>query len=674
MPAMRFKVFQGVAPRVHPELLQDSAAQDCQNVRLTRGTLDTIYYPAKVAGAVIANGAISIFNMSDQGVADTWLSWSVDVDVSKGMLSGDTTNRVAFTSDSFEPRVTNRELSTSGTPYPAAWYVLGVTPPVLQPSVSVVGGSGSSETRAYVTTFVTQWGEESAPSPASAVTTGYINGTWTVSNFNDAPANSFTVTGATWSGGVATFTVASTFGTRVGERITVTGVAQTGYNVSNAKITALTSTTMSIEIVTDPGTYTTGGTIMRDAPHNTTNMVRRVYRSVTTATDADYYFIKEVPVSTTSVIDDVGSGIGEPLPTSGWIMPPADMQGIMTLPSGVMVGFSNNEVCVSEPGIMYAWPQAYRLTSDYKIVGLGQFAGTLVVLTEGPHYFVSGYDPSGMTMIRAGEAWPCVSKRGIANTGSGVAWPTYIGLAYVGVDGMRLLTKQHYDQQTWSNLNPSSFVATFAYNMYYATYSVGDYKAVFVFDPTGETGASYATGRYDELYTNPVDGLLYVVDSGAVSKWDADYTLRMPTTWRSKEFKLPVPINLGAAKVDADFGMTAEELQYQNTAIAAQIVANEAEITGGTSGGSFNAVGTNTYSFNGSSIVPSEMVGISNLRKYRFELLVKGEVVYSRTQSDNFPFRLPAGFKYDRFSVRIVSTVPVSGIVLGETMDALRTA
>jgi hypothetical protein len=55
------------------------------------------------------------------------------------------------------------------------------------------------------------------------------------------------------------------------------------------------------------------------------------------------------------------------------------------------------------------------------------------------------------------------------------------------------------------------------------------------------------------LWGDPGTGSLYVVISDQVWQWDADPGLRMVYDWLSREWVFATPMNLGAAKVDADF-------------------------------------------------------------------------------------------------------------------------
>jgi hypothetical protein len=62
-------------------------------------------------------------------------------------------------------------------PFPGSCFVLGVYPPRRAGVVHDGLGGGAAVSRAFCYTFVTPWGEESAPSPASAVVNGLVTGT-----------------------------------------------------------------------------------------------------------------------------------------------------------------------------------------------------------------------------------------------------------------------------------------------------------------------------------------------------------------------------------------------------------------------------------------------------------------------------------------------------------------
>jgi len=71
------------------------------------------------------------------------------------------------------------------------------------------------------------------------------------------------ITGATWSGGTAVFTCTA-HGIPVGANVVVAGVTPSNYDTpANATfvVTAVATNTFSVAIVSDPGSYTSGGTV-----------------------------------------------------------------------------------------------------------------------------------------------------------------------------------------------------------------------------------------------------------------------------------------------------------------------------------------------------------------------------------------------------------------------------
>lgn len=672
MPAVRIQNFSGEIPKVAARLLPDAAAQAAVNMRLTSGRIDPVYSPLDVGATMQSGNVETMFRMYSGGTS-YWLNWTADVDVVRGPIAGDTTFRTYFTSDEFEPRATNLALATSSPPYPTAWYVLGVTPPITAATCTPSGGSAPTDTRTYVYTFVTAWGEESAPSPASTEATGNIDGTWALSNMDAAPPNTYTISAAAWSGGVLTLTVGSTFGLRAGEYVTLSGLGPASLNTTHKVASVTNATTFTIALAVDPTISDQTGTATRVAPHNTTNMTKRIYRSVTSGAVTDFYFVKEIAVATTSTNDDVGEDIGEPIATTGWAMPPVDLRGIRVLPSGALVGFRGNEICFSEPLSPYAWPQAYRLTTEFPAVGLGVFGTSIAVGTSGDPYVGTGVEPASFTLTKLDQSWPCLSKRGMVEIGYGVAWPCPQGLAQVGVNGAQLLTANTYTFLEWDELNPASFVAATYDNRYYAGYDTDASHGMFVFDlQTGNTWrmSPLITGAYTDAET----GQMYVVIDNTIRQWDADAASRLPFEWWSKEIVLPPPMSLGAARVEAQFASTAtEETQYA-AAIVTQRAANAIAIAAETTGGSVNGAAANTYSFNGSSVVPDALVGDGGLRYVTFELYVYGELYYSTTVNQDTTFRLPSGRKYDQFSIRLLGNVPVDSVLIGPTAASLKTA
>lgn len=78
------------------------------------------------------------------------------------------------------------------------------------------------------------------------------------------PASSYselTITTASWSAGEVTYTSSATHNLAVGDYLSITGASPSGYNVVGAVTDVPTATTFKIAVATDPGTYTSGGTM-----------------------------------------------------------------------------------------------------------------------------------------------------------------------------------------------------------------------------------------------------------------------------------------------------------------------------------------------------------------------------------------------------------------------------
>ena len=672
---IRLTAFSGTRERVDAKLLGDHEATIAINARLTDGKLTAYRTPKSIAASTLPGiPEITMYRMYDDA-GDYWLGWDDDVDVVRFPNVADASFRIGFTGAKQEPRWTDLQTAAAGSTYPDAWFVLGVSPPVNAPTVTPSGGTGPSQDRVYVYTFVTAKGEESKPSPASAITTGNEDATqWAIGGMDVAPLNSFSVTNATWSAGTATYTVADTFGMRVGEYITVTGMNPTGFNVTNAKITGLTATSISVALASDPGAFVAGGTLSRDAPHNTTGMVKRIYRSVTTATDAGFFFVGEVSAATTTFNDTPAIVIGEELSTDTWEMPPVDMRGAVLTPGGSMVGFSENTIYVSEPNALYAYPTAFRFPCAFPIIGLGVTGTTVVAVTEGLPYLLDGAQPEYMILDKVDHQWAGTSKLSIISTEAGVIWSTHVGLAMYGVAGPQLLTRGHYSQQDWADeLAQTPFRSAFYDSKYFGLWKDSEnVYHIWIFD-IYEQVVSQMDVAVDTIYVDPQTNSLYGANAGTLLQLDGTPNVKLVQTWQSKTFDFNNPINLAIAQVEAKYSRTPAEQAAYEAAVAAQEALNAAAVADvELMQSSLNDATVNEESFNGSVIFPAAEVLDGLVRSVTFNLYADQKLLFSTSVFNNELFRLPPGLLYDEVAVRVFSTISVDSIAMATSVRELR--
>lgn len=668
--ARRITGFAGAVPRSGERIIRENQAQVAANCRLTDGYFGPLSQPKLVVSPGVAS-IKAIFKMTDN-VSDFWLAWNRDVDAAKGQIAGDSTYRTYVTGDG-EPRQTNISLATGASPFPNAYFVLGVYPPQTAASLTHAGGAGIAVSRAFVYTFVTPFGEESQPSPPSAVVLGKTDGTWTfgaTTAMDVAPLNSMAVTGSSWVGGVATLTVASTFGLRVGEEIKVTGMNPAGFNGNKLPITALTPTQVSYLVAVNPGGFVAGGTLARVAPHNTAGMIKRIYWLETLADGPHFRLVKEVPEATTNTTVPGNTISTAELGTFDWVMPPTSMRGITMMPNGITAAFTGNQILFSPPYIPYAYPLAYRLTTDFDIVGIEVTGTMLVVGTKGQPYKVTGIDPANMSMDTVNQPWVCLSKRSMVRMSFGVAFAAPQGAVVIGPGIEEVVTRDLYTQKEWKALKPETFYAAQWAGRYVFSYDAGGgTRQVIAIDKSEYASHTSFNANVSVFYGDQTTGDLFAVVQDSIYQWDGDAGQPMNGDWLSHEFVFGKPINLGAAKVDVKFTVTPDQAAAAQVARDAVQAANAALIAALATKGSVNAISVNGLSVGGSKIKQLPPLIAQSLV---FQLYVDGAAKFSKSVVNADPFRLPGGYKSDNAAVRISGNLPVKAVVFAETMTGLQ--
>ena len=283
--------------------------------------------------------------------------------------------------------------------------------------------------------------------------------------------------------------------------------------------------------------------------------LKRIYRSSAVNGQAQLQFVVEVPVSQASYTDTVSqAALGEVLPSTDWVAPPANLLGLKLMANSIGIGFVENTVYLSEPNLVHAWPHQYP--TDYKIVGVGIFGQSAVILTEGYPYIMSGVDPQAMSMEKLGLMQSCVSMESIVDTDGGVIYASPDGLVLIGPGQMDILTKLMLSRKQWQAYNPSSIRAVVHDNKYIAFYTkTNGVRGVLVFDFSGQ-GASMTTADINTdaavtaLFTDPRTDTLYLAKGTSIVRHNSGSALTF--TWRSKTYRMPFPINIAVGQVVAD--------------------------------------------------------------------------------------------------------------------------
>ena len=179
MAGFKLTTFTGLNKKISPRLLPEDMAQDAENVFLDSGRIeglksDTTHSsePSSHPASHISSSTRTIF----RATSSNWLTFTEDVDIIKSPIKEDSFNRFYFTGSGTFPKYGGQANLISGSgPYPAASFKLGLPTPAAITSISVnnatAAAGSATNSRAYLYTEVTTFGEEGPP---SAVTSSQI--------------------------------------------------------------------------------------------------------------------------------------------------------------------------------------------------------------------------------------------------------------------------------------------------------------------------------------------------------------------------------------------------------------------------------------------------------------------------------------------------------------------
>jgi len=431
--------------------------------------------------------------------------------------------------------------------------------------------AGNTVPRNYVYTWFTPWEEESIASEPSDNLYIKEGQTVTVTNLPTAKP-----TGDNFVRGVRLYrTLASASGTeyfRLGTLWFPTGTARVSRAANVSRVTLNNHHNLGFDDrfklsgCTDSSFNITGGIVTNliddytfEYAQTAGNVADKaetagtVYHDVAETLDNTARYWGDGSYSFTDDFD--GRNLFDILETNEYDPPPSNLTGIIAAQNNILVGFDGNQLYFSEPNVPHAWPAKYALTFEYDIVGIASVGGYILVLTEEYPYQVSGNNPATMAYARIDTLYPCLSKRSIVNMGYGVAYVTYGGLAvYNPAGGMDLITKFVHDWDTWPEAVDLTNVTGRFYN---GKYFGSDGTASFIFERDDRIGGFFVQINYKftaAWYDPRSNDFYYIADNlGNLYEWDKTTQPLSACEWKSKTIVTKDYLNLGAARIVADY-------------------------------------------------------------------------------------------------------------------------
>jgi len=285
--------------------------------------------------------------------------------------------------------------------------------------------------------------------------------------------------------------------------------------------------------------------------------------------------------SFTDALPDNYVSLNNQIASTNWFPPPANLQGMVALPNGIMAGFKANEIWFCEPYHPHAWPPGYVQTTEYPIVGLGVANGALVVCTGANPYVLTGINPAAMTPLKCPVSAPCMSRGSILSGENSVVYMSPNGLMNVTNTGIvSNTTDLWFTREGWQTLTPQKYTrAIFLASCYFCFGSVSPPAVTPVDTSVAQQGftieldqdnqsfsiwpqpgghrlgfipqVSHLGTDIDNLFSDPWTGIGMVISAGNVYFYDfstTNYTMA-PYTWKSKIYQQNTKKNYSAIRV-----------------------------------------------------------------------------------------------------------------------------
>ncbi|RLC97763.1 MAG: hypothetical protein DRI46_12445, partial [Chloroflexi bacterium] len=413
------------------------------------------------------------------------------------------------------------------------------------------------------------------------------------------------------------------------------------------------------------------------------NFTKRIYRSISSTLGTALFFVAEVPLVDVSYIDsdpDNIVGLNSILISANFFPPPEDLEGILTHPNGFVVGFSGRDLYFSEPYRPHAYPPEYVVSTEHRIVGLGIFGDSIAVMTDGYPSVATGTHPATVSLADAEFSEPCMSKFGIVSMPFGVYYPGPNGLMLVNNRGVNNATEKIITKDEWElDYFPKLINASRWQDFYLGFFTESD---GFMFSPSEQNAAFTEMDKYwrqNFMATDPESGNTISVFENIVYLWNPPDGLPLTYIWRSREFRIPNPVNFGAYRVYWDKNV------LSSGAIGDVMAFNRARMDAGplntfnmhtfNSGDIYDISPTvveNKMPFGGNPLFDTTFESANN--RLVFRAYANDVLVYENTVDDEDQNRLPTGFKADRWSFELEGNVNVRQVVIAETGKELRSA
>jgi hypothetical protein len=578
MSAFIFNKFSGIRPRTPESLLPVNSSTISQNCDFAYGELRNTNDGYLVN--TMSNSPRSIY--TDDGI--TYYTWEADVNAVRSPLAKDTFNRLYYTGDSGF-KVTDRNGTRTNGGIPSTSYLVGVPKPSASPSLSILTPQIDSSTTDYLFRFHWEYaGTKYLEQFISVTTTGLNSWSFTAPARDiSTPVQSvpvFRVTGTSKADGSQTFDLYTNNSSFIG-----TGGLYTLDEVNTSGLNFISVLTVGVKeadketrayIYTYVNNYNEEGPPSSPQEITTSNAIGatvsatldtisgfvpikeiRIYRTPTGSTIADYFYAGSIstvgqPPGVYTFSDNVSAALlNEPIASTNYYPPDQSLVGLMALPNGILCAWKGNELWFSEAYKPWAWPPSYIKPLPQAIVGGIPFGSGAIITTVTYPHMLSGVSPDSMTASKLNIDQAGVSKWSIAAANGTVIFASNDGLVTInGGTGSLESSSLFFTREIWRSLYGSGLASMrFAvWDGRIIVYSGTNAFTPFMirFDEADGTLTDFPSFIANCSFTSPISDQLYYARSTGMYQFNGGTGLSC--VWQSREMVLQKPTNFGYAQ------------------------------------------------------------------------------------------------------------------------------
>ena len=411
------------------------------------------------------------------------------------------------------------------------------------------------------------------------------------------------------------------------------------------------------------GTWTVTNLDTLVAPTNPNTIALRMYRTISTASNATYRSVVEWPIGSipSSYVDTLAEtslATKSALESLAWDAPPADLQGLCSGPGGMLSAFKGNTVYFSVPYFPHAWPDSFKLAIPDNIVAMGWIGSMLIIGTTGRPAVVSGTGPTSLSLQNFGEVIPCLNADGFVATSSAALFPSLDGLMAFSSDGANNVTNTYATREDWlTTFNPSQLSGAVYQNRFFGFYST-QLGFSLGFDDATTALTNLQWDGITRMKNSAVDNSAHIISGHKLLRWDAANLLPLLYVWRSKPFLVPKPVNFGVIQIRAS---------YPRADPDAPAAEAPPPIVLDPQGYEINAKPIDSMAINGFGLqarsLATDVVGV--------KIYCDGKLRWVGVISSEAPVNLPSGYKGVAWEIELSGTLSIFSVVLAGNRSEL---